>query len=207
MRRRRDEADARPREPQPRDHFVDLVTRQLPAFAGLRALRDLDLQHFGIDQVLRRHAESARSDLLDLGVLLGVIARRIFAAFAGIRAAAEAIHRDRERLVRFRRQRAERHARAIEALENRLDGFDLARWVSACGPARAQQIAQRRHRPFVHKRGELPVHARRRPDDRGLQRRDDIRVVRVVLAVVHVLEQPAVLDRISRDSTRARRET
>ncbi len=50
MRRRRDEADAGPREAQPRDHLVDLVPGQLTALAGLRALRDLDLQHLGIDR-------------------------------------------------------------------------------------------------------------------------------------------------------------
>ncbi len=53
MRRRRDEPDARTREPQARDHLVHLVPGKLSAFAGLRALRDLDLQHLGIDQVTR----------------------------------------------------------------------------------------------------------------------------------------------------------
>ena len=38
---------------------------QLPAFAGLRALRDLDLQLVGVDQVVRGDAEAAGRDLLD----------------------------------------------------------------------------------------------------------------------------------------------
>ena len=100
---------------------VDLVARQLAAFAGLGALRDLDLHHFGVDQVLGGHAETAGCNLLDLRYAFGAVARRIFAAFAGVGAAADAVHRHRQRLVRFGRQRAERHAGAVEALQ---DGFE-----------------------------------------------------------------------------------
>src|SRR3546814_5587738 len=56
---------------QPRDVLVDLVARQLAPFPGLGTLRDLDLQHFGVDQILRRDAEAARCHLLDLRHLLG----------------------------------------------------------------------------------------------------------------------------------------
>ena len=35
------------------DHRIDLVAGQLAAFAGLRALRHLDLHHVGVDQVFR----------------------------------------------------------------------------------------------------------------------------------------------------------
>ena len=59
VRRRRDEADARAREAQGRDHVVDLVPGELAALAGLGALRDLDLQHLGVDQVLRASRRSA----------------------------------------------------------------------------------------------------------------------------------------------------
>ena len=78
-----------------------------------------------MNQVLGRDAEAAGRDLLDLRVLLGAVARRILAALAGVGAGAEAVHRDRERLVRLRRQRAERHAGAVEAREDRLDRLDL----------------------------------------------------------------------------------
>ena len=40
------------------DDRVDLVPGQLAAFAGLGALRDLDLQLVGVDQVVRRDAEA-----------------------------------------------------------------------------------------------------------------------------------------------------
>ena len=38
---------------------------QLAAFAGLRALRDLDLQIVRVDQVIRGDAETRRGHLLD----------------------------------------------------------------------------------------------------------------------------------------------
>ena len=54
-----------------------------------------------------------------------LVARRIFAAFAGVRLAAEAIHRDRNRLVRFLADRAVRHRAGREALEDRFGGLDF----------------------------------------------------------------------------------
>ena len=193
MRRRRDQSDSRPREPQARDHLVHLVPRQLAALPGLGALRHLDLQHFRVDEIFRRHAEASRGHLLDLGILLGAEAHRIFAALAGIRARAQAIHGDRQRLVRFRRQSTQRHAGAVKAQQYRgqrlhfLDGdggrvgFDL------------EQIADARHRPLVHQRGELLVPLIVARHHRRLQRGDDVRVVHVVLAMMHVLEQAALL--------------
>src|SRR4029078_7436017 len=38
------------------DRLAHLVTGQLAAFAGLGALRDLDLQIAGVEQILRRYA-------------------------------------------------------------------------------------------------------------------------------------------------------
>jgi hypothetical protein len=67
VRRRRDEADPRNRKPDLRNVFGNLVTGQLPTLAGLRALRHLDLQLIGVDQVLGGHPEARRCDLLDLG--------------------------------------------------------------------------------------------------------------------------------------------
>ena len=125
MRRRRDQSDARARESQARDHVVHLVPGKLAALAGLRALRDLDLQHLGVDQILRRHAEPSRGDLLDLRVLLRAVARRVLAAFARVRARAEAVHGDGERLMRLGRERAQRHAGAVEAREDRRHRLDF----------------------------------------------------------------------------------
>ena len=45
--------------------LIHLVARQLAAFAGLGALRDLDLQLVGIHQIIRGDAEPAGRHLLD----------------------------------------------------------------------------------------------------------------------------------------------
>ena len=65
MRGRRNEADARDRVAHARDVLVDLMAGKLAAFAGLGALRDLDLQLVGVDQIVGGDAEAARGDLLD----------------------------------------------------------------------------------------------------------------------------------------------
>ena len=88
------------------DVLVDLVAGQLAALAGLRALGHLDLQLVGVDEVVRGHAEAARGHLLDrraarVAVRVGREAARVLPALARVRLAAEAVHRDRERLVRL----------------------------------------------------------------------------------------------------------
>src|SRR6185437_5071574 len=113
-----------------RDPWIHLGARQLPALAGLRALRHLDLQLPSIDEVFARDAEAARGDLLDRRVLRvpvrqGSIALRILAPLARIAASADSVHGDRERLVRFLADRAVRHRPRLEAVHDRLDGLDL----------------------------------------------------------------------------------
>ena len=90
VRRRRDQADAGRRVAQPGDVVVDLVTGQLAALAGLGALRHLDLQLVGVDEVVRRDAEAAGGDLLDrraalVAVLVGGEAARVLPALARVR--------------------------------------------------------------------------------------------------------------------------
>ena len=107
VRRRADERDARCRVTQARDEFGNLEARQLAAFPGLGALRDLDFDFAALVQIFRRHAEAARGDLFHRRV--GVVAVRqrlvafgVFAALAAHAARADAIHRNVERAVRFR---------------------------------------------------------------------------------------------------------
>ena len=84
---------------------------------------------------MARHAKTTACDLFDRGVLrvavrLGNVARRVFAAFTGVRAATEAIHRDGQRLVRFLADRAVTHRAGLEPLHdalNRLDFFNRQR--------------------------------------------------------------------------------
>ena len=131
VRRRRDQADARRRVADRADVLVDLVAGQLAALAGLRALGHLDLQLVGVDEVVDGHAEAARGDLLDRRAARvavrrrGVKRTRVLPALAGVRLAAEAVHRDRERLVRLARDRAERHRAGGEALDDLLRRLDL----------------------------------------------------------------------------------
>ena len=92
MRRRRQQRHARRRVPNLRDPRIHLVPGQLSALARLRALRHLDLQVVSIDEVLARHAESSRRDLLDgaaapVAIRIAPVAGGILAAFAGVRLA------------------------------------------------------------------------------------------------------------------------
>ena len=54
MRRRRNQRHAGNRMAHPRDDLVHFVAGKLAAFAGLGALRDLDLQLVGVHQVIGR---------------------------------------------------------------------------------------------------------------------------------------------------------
>src|SRR6185312_5376359 len=130
MRRRRDQADARRRMAYLGDGLVDLVAGQLAAFAGLGALRHLDLHHVRVDEILGSDAEAARGDLLDrrahrVAVRQRLVAIRLLAAFAGVRLAADPVHGDGERGVRLARDGAVRHGSGGEAAHDRLDRLDL----------------------------------------------------------------------------------
>ena len=116
--------------PHPGDGGVDLVAGQLAAFAGLGALRHLDLHHVGVDEIFRRDAEAARGDLLDrrahgIAVRQRLEAIALLAAFAGVGLAADPVHRDRQRGMRLARDRAERHRAGGEALDDVLGRLDL----------------------------------------------------------------------------------
>ncbi len=148
VRRRRDQADARRRVAQARDLDVDLVARQLAALARLGALRDLDLQHVGVHQVGGRDAEARRGDLLDrraarIAVGVELRAARVLSALAAVGAAAEAVERDRERLVRLLRDRAERHRARREAAHDLARGLDLVERQRLARGHELHQAAQR----------------------------------------------------------------
>ena len=138
MRRRRDQADALRRMAHLGDDRIDLVAGQLAAFAGLGALRHLDLDHVGIDEIFRRHAEAARRHLLDRRAHRIAVGQRLeavgfLAALAGVRLAADAVHRDRQRGVRLARDRAEGHGAGGEALDDFARRLDLVErnWLPA----------------------------------------------------------------------------
>ena len=213
VRRRRDQADARRRVAHLRDPRIDLVAGQLPAFARLGALRHLDLQVVGVDQVLARDAEARRRDLLDraaprVAVRVGRVARRILAAFAGVRLAADAVHRDGERLVRLLADRAVRHRAGREALDDRLDRLDLVdrnrRRGASCSSSSPRSVAQLPalvvDEPRVLLEDRVLAAARR-----VLQLEHRLGVEQVVLAVAPPLVLAAPLEIVLADRPRRER--
>ena len=147
VRRRRNQPDARRREAHLRNPRIYLVAGQLSALARLGALRHLDLQVVRVDEVLARHAEARRGHLLD-GAALRVairqrdVALRILAAFAGVRPAAQAVHRNRQRLVRFAADRAVGHGAGGEPLEDRFRRLDLVDRNRGTHGLHAEEAAQ-----------------------------------------------------------------
>ena len=154
VRRRRDERHALRRVADARDDGVDLVAGELAALAGLRALRHLDLDLVGVDEVVRRDAEAPARDLLDRGASrvaarIDQEARLVLAALAGVAAAADAVHRDGEVLVRLLRDAAEAHRAGGEAVHDRARLLDLGERHGRTGRlrGRAGRAASRGARP------------------------------------------------------------
>ena len=123
MRRWRDQAHALRRVADLCNHRIDLMAGQLAAFAGLGTLRHLDLHHIGIDEIFGGYTKAARGDLLDgrahrIAIGHWLVAIRLFAAFARIGLAADAVHRNRKCRMGFARNRAVGHRTRCEALDD-----------------------------------------------------------------------------------------
>ena len=147
MRRRRNQAHARRGAAHLGDPRINFFAGQFAAFAGLRALRHLDLQFLRVDQVVAGHAETPAGDLLDrgiFGIAVGFqnVARRVFAAFAGVALAADAVHGDGQRFVRFLADGAVGHRAGLETLDDALDRFDFFDRDRVFGEFEIQQAAQ-----------------------------------------------------------------
>ena len=115
------------------DEVIHLVAGQLAAFAGLCALRHLDLQFVGVDQIICGHAEAAAGHLLygaaaQIAVLVALEAVFVLAAFAGVGHAADAVHGDGESLVSLLADRSEAHGAGGEALDDLFCGLDFFDW-------------------------------------------------------------------------------
>ena len=82
---------------------------------------------------------------------------RILAALTAVRAGAEAVERDRHRLVRLGRERAVRHAAAGEAPEDLLDGLHLVEWHRRAGGNELEQVARLERAAAVDEGGEALV--------------------------------------------------
>ena len=131
------------------DPGVDLPTWQLTPLTGLGTLCHLNLQLFGLGQVIAGHPKAPRRHLLNRAVpriAVGVkdVARRVFPAFACIALAANAVHGNRQRLVRLFTDRTIRHGACLKPFHDRLDGLYFVKWHWLPGVFEFEQAAQRR---------------------------------------------------------------
>ena len=193
VRRRGDEAHPRRRVAHPGDRAVHLVPGKLPALAGLRALRDLDLELVGVDEVLGGHPEAPGGDLLDGGahrvpVRERPVALGQLAALPGVRPPADPVHRDREVGVGLVRDRPERHRAGREPPD---DGGGRLHLVEGDGGPVARLREPELEEPpqgeeafalLVDEGGELPEGVEALAAHRVLELRDRLRGPHVGLA-------------------------
>ncbi len=196
VRRRRDQRDAGRRVAQLGDELGDLEAGQLPALAGLGALRDLDLDLVAGVQIFRGHAEAPRGDLLDhrvriIAVVARIIALGILAAFARDRLGADPVHRDRQRLVRLGAERAERHSGGHEALADLRDRLDLVDRHALRGEVELKQVAQIDRWHVAHAARELEVGRIAVVRHCALQQVHELRRIGVGLAAVALAVEAA----------------
>ena len=102
----------------------------MSAFARFSALRHLDLQLLGRDQVFRCNAETARRDLLDrrATIFCAALCRDpfgIFTALAAVALAAQSVHGDRKAFMCFLGDRTVGHRARLESLNDALGGLNL----------------------------------------------------------------------------------
>src|SRR5690606_26603687 len=135
VRRRRDEAHAGRGVTCSGHPRVYLRGWQLAALAGLRALREFDLDVIRLGEIQARDAEATGGDLLDGAAAFRIEqAVDVFAALPRVRLAADAVHGDRERLVSLARDRAVAHRTGRETLD---DGADRLHRVDRDSRSRA----------------------------------------------------------------------
>ena len=197
MRRWRNKCDARHSITQASNQLVYLTTRQLTTFAGLGTLRDLDLQHIGVNQILRRHTKASGRNLLDTRGTLGTVTRRVFTPLTGVGASAKTVHCLGNGLMRLRRQGSERDTRRVKALEYLLKGLNLVERDRRLIITHFQEVTQRRHRAVVYQSRVFKVLIVAITLHGILQRTYHIRVVRVVLTTEDKFQQATLLNRLA----------
>ena len=150
MRRRTDESHTRRAVTDARDVVIDFAPGQFAAFAGLCALGNFDLQLVGVGEIPNGDAETARGNLLNrraFGVAVGqrIEALGIFATFASVALAAEAIHRDGQALVGLGGDGAETHRTGTKTLHDFAGRLDVVNgdWAAVDAFFEFHQPAQR----------------------------------------------------------------
>ncbi len=133
---------------QARNQLGYLVPRQLAPFTRFCALGNLDLQFFSVNQILCGNAEARAGHLLYLVVqdrrrsVQGPVDHRVFATLAGIRARAQHVHGFSDGLMRFWRERTERHGTRNEIAHDRSGALDLLNGKLGSGGSDLHQIAK-----------------------------------------------------------------
>ena len=184
VRRRRDQRHAGGGVAGPGDPRIDLFAGQMTALAGLCALRHLDLDLLGAEQVFAGHAEAAGGHLLDGGAALGVQALGALAALAGVGAPADGVHGQRQTFVGLLRDGAVGHRAGLEAVDDGFDALDLVDGNRrALVKGEFQRAAQRVGLGGVVHHGGIFLEALVISVSGGLLQRDDgLGVVHVILA-------------------------
>jgi hypothetical protein len=183
--------------PHPGDLRAYLVPRKLAPLAGLGPLGHLDLELVGVDQVFRGDPEPSRGDLLDPGAQAVSVGKRdvaggVFSSLSAVAAAAEAVHRQRDRLVHLLADRPVGHRRRGEPPGDLLHRFDLVdRDRIPC--SEPEETAQRRAFPglVVDQPRVFPEHPVVVRAHRLLELVDRLRIPQVLLPADPHLVEPA----------------
>ena len=196
VRRGRNERDAWDGVARAGNDFVDLIAGQLAALAGLGTLSHLNLYFLSIHQILRGHAEAARSNLLGFAAKRNAVegvmeAFAVLAALARVAARAELVHGQSQSLVGFLANGAERHSTRHEVLHevvNRLhfvNGYGIFTEFKEVAQEDGVRLVVDEVRKFL----ELLVTAQPRGQ---LQRGNGFGVPGVLLAILAVGEKAGV---------------
>ena len=123
MRRRRYKAYTGDRMARFRDNFIHFKAWQLAAFARLCALCNLYLYFVSVDQILPRHTETTRCNLLRFAGKRDAFSRSVeafcvFSAFAGVATCSQFVHSHGQSFMCFLRECAERHGPYHKMLHN-----------------------------------------------------------------------------------------
>ena len=184
MGRRRDQRHARRGKSCLGHPGIHFFARKVSALARLCALRHLDLDLFRAAQILAGDAESSRSHLFDLAVLLRPEALSELSTLAGVGARSDGIHRKRQRLMRLGGKGAVTHGPGLEVFDDIVGGLHL---IKGNGVARRHEFqkAAESVRPsrVVHKVRISPESFVGVLPHRSLQRDDGLRAVHVVFLV------------------------
>ena len=158
MRWRRDQRHTRGRVAKPGNQAVNLDAGKLAALAGLCALRNLDLDFLATVQIFGGDTKPPGGDLLDrAGRVVAILAKleacRVLSTLAGIGFRADPVHRDRQRFMRLRAQRAKRDSGRYKSLADAGDRFNILKLDRLAANLEIHQVTKIDRPLAVYQRG------------------------------------------------------